>query len=88
MDTTFRVTKPLRTLEELYDSLENLTPWPLEIIKLRESAEYVYAVNDMNNNGRMTTLSRLNRDEQPRTIICHDMKGGYLEDRYVNIRKC
>lgn len=77
-ETRDRVARPFKTLEELYSNLDNLTPWP-DTVELRESAEYVFLAENAETLNEK--LEKLDRDQQPKTICCHDMRGGYLEDR-------
>ncbi|KAI4487028.1 hypothetical protein M0802_012128 [Mischocyttarus mexicanus] len=72
---------PFRNLTELYNGLENLVTWP-SMTPIREITEYVYQGLEVHS--KKLRLNKLKADNVPRTLLCHDMKGGYLQDRFIN----
>ncbi|CAK9803833.1 Cytosolic endo-beta-N-acetylglucosaminidase [Anthophora plagiata] len=74
--------KPFKTLKEFYENVDNLKPWP-SIKNLRETTNYVYRGSDVN--AQKIYLEKLTRQDQPKTLFCHDLQGGYLEDSHYFI---
>ncbi|KAE9542762.1 hypothetical protein AGLY_002673 [Aphis glycines] len=70
-------------------SLEEALSWKplsesLPVIDLQDRANYSINGKDYKCHERFLTPKRLLNQGLPKTLICHDMQGGYLNDRFVN----
>lgn len=78
MEANERVARPFKNLSELYDKLDSLPYWP-GVVDLRKSRDYVFRGTDVD--AQIDKPERLQRGDKPKTIVCHDLMGGYLEDK-------
>lgn len=65
---------PIKTLEELFD----WQPLTCNQSTLTAKSSKCFAANRPNSD----KLSCQSSKDLPKTLVCHDMMGGYLEDRY------
>ncbi|XP_025836491.1 cytosolic endo-beta-N-acetylglucosaminidase 2 [Agrilus planipennis] len=81
-----RVCSPITTLSEAWTCLENLPRWINNIIELIPRSSMAIKCTDLEchvENDKFGPIIRTHHNSVPRTLICHDMKGGYIQDKFT-----
>lgn len=70
-------------------SVEEVLSWkplygPPSVIHLHDRANYSISGKDYKCHESFISSKRLHNQGLPKTLICHDMQGGYKNDRFVN----
>lgn len=81
------ICEPVVSLSQLWTVVENPPKWIQRIVDLSpRSAIVVQNVQNDCHVGKKNFVPklRLDRNSTPRTLVCHDMMNGYLEDKYVD----
>uniref|UniRef100_A0ABD2WL15 Cytosolic endo-beta-N-acetylglucosaminidase n=1 Tax=Trichogramma kaykai TaxID=54128 RepID=A0ABD2WL15_9HYME len=79
MQENERTVKPFKNLEELYKRISSLASWQ-GVVNLRKSTDYVYSADET----QIENKKKISKTSVPKTIVCHDLMGGYLEDRFID----
>ncbi|XP_050424931.1 cytosolic endo-beta-N-acetylglucosaminidase [Adelges cooleyi] len=73
---------PIKSLEEVLSWQGELDKLP--VVELQIRANYSIFGNDYKCHEKLMTPKRHFNRGLPKTLICHDMQGGYKNDRFVN----
>ncbi|GJQ80903.1 hypothetical protein Trydic_g4720 [Trypoxylus dichotomus] len=81
-----KICSPIANLNELFYCLKQPPLWTDGILKLKNRSDHVIKNTDRDchtEDYNFIPTRRLNKNFVPKTLVCHDMKNGYLEDKYV-----
>lgn len=74
----------MKNLYELFSWKSNDSDWSTLVQNLSPRGDYCYAGKDLQCHKNTPKPVKLLSASTPKTLICHDMMGGYLDDRFVN----
>lgn len=80
------ICEPVLSLAELWNVVEKPPKWIQRIVELSPRSPTVIqnVQNDCHVNKKdFVPKLRLDKNSTPRTLVCHDMMDGYLEDKSV-----
>lgn len=75
---------PLKNPNDLSNWRNFNVSWFSKVHKLSQTTKFcVRGVDQLCHDVVFKPRTRIKRSSVPRTLVCHDMKGGYLQDKYV-----
>ncbi|KAF5283612.1 hypothetical protein FQR65_LT13818 [Abscondita terminalis] len=80
------VCAPISSLEDAWIYTETPPNWIEKIIELKPPSNFIIQNSTLPCHVESKNFApslRLDRKSAPRTLVCHDMKGGYIEDKFV-----
>lgn len=78
-----RECEPLKNLQQILHWKADRSDWSNQVIPLISRSNYCYEGDSFECYRKIRKPLKILTSGSPRTLVCHDMKGGYLDDKFV-----